>query len=136
MAEKRLFVPLCSDPFKWFKSGKKTWELRRMRGQFTLKTVTYGRPVELRRGYSTPDSLFGTVGAILIESSLRNWFHSIHDFKVVIPIAETVYDAIEIASEIMNVDPDEDVAMLGFQFVPNRALSGVVKRKPTSGIIS
>ena len=57
----RLFVPLAERPYRWFESGLKTWELRTMGRRFNARHIRIGRVVELRRGYSTPDSLWGTV---------------------------------------------------------------------------
>jgi hypothetical protein len=57
----RLFVALKTEHYRNFESGAKTWELRGVNEQFNSATVTEGRRVELRRGYSTDDSLWGTI---------------------------------------------------------------------------
>lgn len=57
----RLFVPLHSEHFYAFGYRGKTWELRGVNDQFNDDTVRVGRPVELRRGYNTPDSLWGEI---------------------------------------------------------------------------
>lgn len=73
----RLFVPLASAPFQWFGDGRKLWELRAMRGQFTPKHVREGRRVELRRGYSTGDSLWGTIAEIVEATGIRQFFGAV-----------------------------------------------------------
>lgn len=59
--EDRLFVPLNSEPWYAFESGSKDTELRGYNANFNMKTVVPGRWVELRRGYSTNDSLWGVI---------------------------------------------------------------------------
>lgn len=59
--EDRLFVPLASEHYWAFESGEKTWELRGKNNQFNRETVETGKTVELRRGYSTDDSLWGII---------------------------------------------------------------------------
>jgi hypothetical protein len=86
----RLFVPLASDPFRWFASGDKTWELRAMRGQYNAKNVRVGRRVELRRGYSTPDSLWGTIEAVVGAGSIADFFDMVPWREVI--CAPTVAD--------------------------------------------
>lgn len=61
MASDRLFVPLNSEPWRAFERGEKRAEFRGVNGQFNTDTVWEGRAVELRRGYSTDDSLWGTI---------------------------------------------------------------------------
>jgi hypothetical protein len=57
----RLFCPLTSEAFGWWKSGKKRIELRRGSPRWTRpRHVHPGRRVELRRGYSGP-SLWGRI---------------------------------------------------------------------------
>lgn len=57
-----LFVPLATEPFRQFESGKKTVEVRQAAPRW-LHVVT-GQGVRLRRGYSTPDELRGVVGRV------------------------------------------------------------------------
>lgn len=74
----RLFVPLNSDPYRGFESGGKTAEFRGVNSKFNIDTVFVGRTVELRRGYSTDDSLWGEITAVdtgtTIESLVCKWF--------------------------------------------------------------
>lgn len=65
----RLFVPLKTEHYRNFESGEKEWELRGKNNQFNPNTVQSGRRVELRRGYSTDDSLWGTITGV-------EWFMS------------------------------------------------------------
>lgn len=59
--EYRLFVPLKTEHYRNFERGAKIWELRGAEGIFHPDRVTVGQPVELRRGYSTDDSLWGEI---------------------------------------------------------------------------
>lgn len=66
----RLFVPLNTEPYRWFETGRKDIELRGVDHRFNVDTIWRGRPVELRRGYSTDDSLWGKVGDVLFVHRL------------------------------------------------------------------
>lgn len=61
----RLFVPLNTEPYRWYEAGDKDIELRGVDARFNPDTVRSGRRVELRRGYSTDDSLWGEIGDVL-----------------------------------------------------------------------
>lgn len=67
----RLFTPLESRHYRNFESGGKTWELRGINHQFNETTVVPGRIVELRRGYSTNDSLWGVITDVETFDSLN-----------------------------------------------------------------
>lgn len=77
----RLFVPLSSEPWYAFKRGEKAAEFRGVNDQFNRETVFEGRPVELRRGYSTDDSLWGTITDVdvgsEIDSLVVEWFDAL-----------------------------------------------------------
>lgn len=66
----RLFVPLNTEPYRSFQRGEKDIELRGENSRFNHDTVFPGRQVELRRGYSTSDSLWGTIGQVWVEPDL------------------------------------------------------------------
>lgn len=70
MSEDRLFVALNTRPYRDFERGAKTWELRGVNDQFNRDTVYPGRLAELRRGYSTDDSLWGQITAVETFSML------------------------------------------------------------------
>lgn len=70
-SEDRLFVPLKSIHYERFESGSKEWELRGINPQFNPDTVYEGRTVELRRGYSTDDSLWGEIQLVETYDSLE-----------------------------------------------------------------
>ena len=57
---KPLFIPLKTEYYRQFEAGTKTHEYRQY-GKFNERTCAIGRPVILRRGYSTPDILSGTI---------------------------------------------------------------------------
>src|SRR5438445_4843431 len=70
----RLFVPLASEPFDWFLGGRKRWELRRFGRQYTHVHVKIGRPVELRRGYSSKQVLCGQITNVVQADGLCEFF--------------------------------------------------------------
>jgi len=57
----RLFVPLKGELYAKFAAGDKDIELRGTNDQFNIETVVPGRSVEIRRGYSTNDSIWGVI---------------------------------------------------------------------------
>lgn len=60
----RLFVPLNSEWYYAFEDGTKDVELRGVNSRFNTDHVFTGRDVELRRGYSTGDSIWGSIGEV------------------------------------------------------------------------
>jgi hypothetical protein len=114
-ATQRLFLPLSTAPFQWFKSGKKRWELRRCRRQFTERQVVPGRRVELRRGYqANGEAIWGVVRRTLAASSLADFFDNV-PFELVIPTAATRTEATEIAASILGVTEHQHTSLLGFE---------------------
>ena len=87
---RRLFVPLKAEPFGWFESGAKEWEIRRNAGAFALERLTIGQRVELRRGY-TGDSLWGTISEL--QEGLAAEILGRIPFESIIPTASTAEDA-------------------------------------------
>ena len=67
----RLFVPLKTEHYRNFERGEKEWELRGVNNQFNAETVTVGRRVELRRGYSTDDSIWGEIADVEVFDSVE-----------------------------------------------------------------
>jgi hypothetical protein len=94
----RLFVPLKSIAFDWFKSGGKRWELRRYGRAYTSKQLVRGRPVELRRGYCG-ESLWGVIGDSVIGSSLNDILDVV-DFRLIVPAAQSREDACGIVQSL------------------------------------
>jgi hypothetical protein len=110
----RLFVPLTTEPFRWFERGQKRWELRRYGRQYTERQVRPGRFVELRRGYQEKcGSLWGTIAEVVQAPTLSRFFESV-PYHEVIPTAASREDAIRIASEILNLHY-ADAPVLGFR---------------------
>jgi hypothetical protein len=104
-------VPLADQPFAWFRSGKKKWELRRLGRQYTQRHVRVGRRVELRRGYRGPDVLWGEILAVIEANGIEDFFEKV-DFKDVVPVADSREDAVRIATEILRID--STTPLLGF----------------------
>jgi ASC-1-like (ASCH) protein len=115
---RRLFVPLATQPYRWFEGGLKRWEVRRHGRQYTEKHVVPGRPVELRRGYShREDSLWGTIVCVVEARDLRRFFERV-PFDEVVPTARTREEAIGVAAAILGLPPDEG-RVLGFEVALN-----------------
>jgi hypothetical protein len=68
---KPLFVPLATEPFERFAQGIKTVEVRQAKPRW-VSSVKPGRAVLLRRGYSTQDNLWGTVGRVAVADRVRD----------------------------------------------------------------
>jgi hypothetical protein len=112
MKETRLFVPLANEPFRWFASGRKQWELRRLGRQYTRKNLIPGRRVELRRGYSDKTgALWGTVAEVREASGVSEFFAHI-DYRYVIPVARDRAEAVQIATQILG---DANAPVIGFR---------------------
>jgi ASCH domain len=112
----RVFVPLADAPFRWFASGRKCWELRRLGRQYTEKHLQLGRRVELRRGYSDKvAALWGKITEVRIAENVPQ-FLSLVDFKEVIPEAADRDDAVRIASAILR---DASTPVIGFRIEPD-----------------
>lgn len=106
----RLFVPLSQDPFLWFANNKKTWELRRARGQFTERHIYSGRPVELRLGYNTNKKLWGIINKVITGASIESVLTKIGNFQSVIPTASSLVDATEKAHSILKTPSNSYIA--------------------------
>lgn len=89
----RLFVPLSSQPFFNFRDNGKRFELREYKRQWTEKNVYSGRYVELRRGYSTYDSLFGVIGKVYVGNILE--ILEKVDFRLISPLMKTKQEFLE-----------------------------------------
>ena len=76
-------------------------ELRGYGGQYTEKHVYTGRDVELRRGYTEGDSLWGKVGKVTI-GSLDSILRSV-PYTSIIPTATSKKEMKRICAEIMGV---------------------------------
>jgi|SRR5580658_3144741 hypothetical protein len=111
---RRLFVPLANEPFRWFAGGQKHWELRRYGRQYTERHVRVGRQVELRRGYNSEDSLWGVVTETLPASSIREFFSKVN-YKTVVPSARSEAEAIEIVNQILGMSDDSQTAVFAFR---------------------
>ncbi|MFG0632213.1 hypothetical protein ACF8K2_12260 [Pseudomonas sp. xss_2] len=109
----RLFVPLSEAPFLWFRDKNKTWELRRHRGQFTTRHVFPGKCVELRKGYNTSCTLWGTINKVIHSTSIEQAFEMIGDYKKILPTAVSFEDAMRQAQAILNPPPDS--AFIAFE---------------------
>jgi len=111
----RVFVPLSAEPYSWFESGKKTWELRKAQRQFTETHLRTGRYVELRRGYSDArTALWGQISDVIRARSVEEFFLTV-PHSAVIPAARSVQEAIQIAKEILNLGSQSNMDVIGFE---------------------
>jgi hypothetical protein len=111
---RRLFVPLASEPFRWFTEGQKQWELRKYGRQYTERHVWVGRRIELRRGYSSKESLWGVIMETVHTANVRDFFGKVN-YKIVIPAAQSEVEAIEMAERILGISSGTDIPVLGFR---------------------
>ncbi len=58
---KALFIPLKTEYYRDFERGDKTVEYRLAGPRWNARECYVGREVNIRRGYSTPDNLYGVV---------------------------------------------------------------------------
>lgn len=114
-AERPFFIPLARDPYVWFRSGDKRWELRRYGRQFTEKHATPRRRVELRCGYRARQSaLWGTITRVQRASSLREFFDQV-PYGQVIPTASSRVEAEAMVSRILSLPTESAVILLGIE---------------------
>lgn len=100
----RVFIPLSTEPFNWFSSGKKKWELRRLGGQYTYKNIYAGRVVELRKGYRSSEALWGVINSVVTAVDIRSIFEAIGDYKAVVPVCDSLGDAVILAESIVGLN--------------------------------
>lgn len=98
----RLFLPLNSNAFNWYKMGKK-WEVRKVKGQYNLKNIRSNRIVELRRGYNTKDRLWGIINEVKIFNNSSQLLSEI-DFLEIFPEAKDSNEANNLFNDFVNVD--------------------------------
>jgi hypothetical protein len=110
----RLFVPLATEPFRWFEGGQKCWELRRYGRQYTERNVRVGRQVELRRGYSSDESLWGVIVETRRADSVDDFFRKV-DYRTVVPDARSETQAIEIANAILGIRDNPQTPVFAFR---------------------
>ena len=110
----RLFVPLSSNPYDWFESGKKEWELRRYGRQYNELHVRVGRLVELSKGYSSKNRLWGLITDIIQGKNLEEIFAQVHYTKI-LPEAISKENAIEIATTILRISPEKNQDLIAFK---------------------
>ena len=94
-----LFVPLIKESFRWYSQGKK-WEVRKLRGQYTMRNIITGRRVELREGY-TGSKKFGRIQEVIVVDDSEELFKRI-DFKEIIPVAIDLEDAKKRIARFLN----------------------------------
>jgi hypothetical protein len=114
IAVKRLFVPLATSPFEWFSTGKKGWELRKLKGQYNDKNVFEGKITELRKGYRKGSSLWGVIKKVVKGTSLSDIFRQI-PFQEIMPLANNEEEAKKDAAMILGISIEEDIELMAFK---------------------
>ncbi|MGA8142571.1 MAG: hypothetical protein WB987_01645 [Candidatus Acidiferrales bacterium] len=107
-------MPLSKEPYRWFAEGLKQWELRKYGRQYTERHVRVGRKVELRRGYSTRESLWGVITEIVLAPNLHDFFAKV-DYKIVVPVATSEKEAIQIAEKILRIPSHSGTPVFAFR---------------------
>lgn len=105
----RLLVPLASEPFDWFASHRKRWELRRACGAYRPDRLACGRAVELRLGYSTPNKLDASIGGVVTADTISDVLDRV-PWALVIPSATSREEAVDRATSILGPKPGPFVA--------------------------
>jgi hypothetical protein len=119
IGHRRLFVPLASEPYQWFASGRKTWEVRRAKSAFAPERLFQGRRVELRRGYSgTTSALWGTIVETVSADTLNELFALVPPAEVV-PDAADRHDAVSTAAQILRSGTDDTSGFVAFRVKPD-----------------
>ncbi len=102
---KRLFIPLCTEPFIWFETGKKEWELRKCSHVFNPDNIYIGETVELRRGYIAKNGvIWGKVTDCKTFTSLKEVFSDIPYNRIV--VAEDEMKAAQYICSLMDISFD------------------------------
>ena len=69
MTEKPLFIPLKTEYYDAFASGKKTIERRKYGAGWNEQTCRVGRRVTLSKGYGKQNRLYGTIKAFYVSAA-------------------------------------------------------------------
>jgi hypothetical protein len=107
-----LAVALADEAFAWFRTGEKTWELRRCGRHFNENEVAPGRSVELRRGFRSDSSLRGRIEQVIQAPSVDAFFDAV-SYHEVIPAAESMEEAVAIAKRLFG--PGAPAPLIGFR---------------------
>jgi hypothetical protein len=114
---RRLFVPVAQEPYEWFLSGRKHWELRRQRGVFSSRNVAVGRRVEVRLGYGlsarTPP-IWGTVTAVTTDTTIDSIFERIPFAELIPSATDSITGALR-AANILGIEPSQEGSFIAFR---------------------
>lgn len=111
----RLFLPLSSEPFSWFLSRKKKWEIRNISSQYNLSTVYTGRRVEARYGYKADKApLWGTINEVRCFSSLKDLLQEIK-LEEMLPNVTKKEEAKRVLAAYINIDTNGLCNLIAFK---------------------
>ncbi len=122
---KRLFIPLYSDPFKWFETGEKEWELRKRSKRFNPNNFAIGSYVELRRGYVAKNGVcWGRIVDYKEFSSIRDVFLSIPYQKII--NADNLEQATNYVCSILNTSLDSQEDLIAIKIKKITILNDII----------
>jgi|SRR3989338_6354171 len=99
-----LHVVLAYKPFDEFEGGRKTFEIRKCRGNFSENKVYEGRRVQLRRGY-TQTTISGRIGRV-VTGNLEEIFEQVNH-KLIVPISLSPEHSKAIISTYLKIENGE-----------------------------
>lgn len=110
---KQLFLPLNTLWYNLFKSGQKTWELRGITSRFNEDTITLGRKVEMRRGYSY-DPLYGIIDCYIIVAK----YDDLPEHVKIGIIPDSVKDDLDVIEFLtMYLEKYKDIGFIAFKII-------------------
>ena len=122
---KRLFIPLCTEPYAWFVNGTKEWELRKLSGSFNPKRIKIGQLVELRKGYVAKNGVcWGKVVDCQAFSSLKDVFMHIPYVKII--KAYSVEDAINYTCNLLKISYEGPSDLVAIKIQPLTVLGEII----------
>jgi hypothetical protein len=71
MTDKALFIPLKTEYYEAFKSGRKNTEFRRYGSRWNESTCTVGRQVTISKGYGKQNRLEGEVVGFEVKKGIE-----------------------------------------------------------------
>lgn len=122
MAKKKingLFLPVSTQPYRAWESGNKQVELRNNGGAYTFKHVRVGRRVLIRRGYSSPDELWGTIISRAVYHDWDMLFFN-NRWDTIAPWAKDRAEASWVLKEYVSISKFDGVIAFGIELDNHR----------------
>ena len=103
MKNDRLFVPLITEHWDAFDIGTKGWEVRNAVGNFAPKFVRLDRKVELRKGYSKGNSIWGEIHDVAVFDTVEDVLEQV-PFHRILPNARSKREAVKIITDLLGTE--------------------------------